>query len=85
MVFTEIILWTVILAAAVQPSKFSLSSVIHYNIILPFSPSSTKLTLLSRFPTKDLYEFIIFPVLAACHPHFIPELITGRMFGEEDK
>jgi hypothetical protein len=40
----------------------------------------------SGFPTKILYTFLISPIRATCHTHFILlDLITLRIFGEAYK
>jgi hypothetical protein len=55
---------------------------IHYNIIISSKSSSSELSLLSGFPTNNLYTLLSSPMRATCPAHLIPlDLITVTTFG----
>ena len=57
---------------------------IQLNIILPFTPGSSKWILPSGFPTKTLYSTLFSPIHATCPTHLILlDFMTRIIFGEE--
>ena len=71
-------LWaTRIMPTPSPPLAFS----IHFNIIVPFTPKTSKKSLSVRFPYQNLYVVLFFPMLATCSVYFIfLELITLMVF-----
>ena len=56
---------------------------VQLNIILPYTPGSSKWSLSSGFPTKTLFTPILSPIRATCHAHLILlDLITRSILGE---
>jgi len=60
--------------------------IIHLNIIVPFTPGSSKRSLSLRFPTKILYTPLLSPTCATFPAHLILlNLITRIIFGEKNR
>ena len=58
-------------------------SKIHFNIILPYMPGSSKWFLPSGFPTKTLYARLLFPTHAKCTSHLIFLSNHWILFGKD--
>ena len=57
---------------------------IHFNIIFPFTPRSSKWSLAFMFSTKTMYTFFFFPTRSTCHARLILlDLIIRTIFLEQ--
>jgi len=69
----------------VHTPKISLLKIQH-NIILPSALGSSKCSLSLRFPTKNMYTSLLYPIHATCPTHYILlDYITQTILGEKYK